>query len=175
MPDNVAAFLPIPVWTDAALILQGLRISVAELPGVWLVSGDLSAFGAQSAVDAEGLGALGQAKAPGYALRLARGRLMVIGAAPPAATGWHAAGFAVSEVSAAYRAFDIEGADLPVLLARATTLDPDHPGPCAALPFGGVPVALCRFGAGLRLHVEAPLAPALWHWLAAAMAPDLAP
>ena len=62
--------------------------------------------------------------------------------------------------------FEASGAGVRDLLARAVTVDPDHPGPCAAMPFGGVMAVVYRHGdAGtLRIHVDRGLASYLWEW-----------
>jgi sarcosine oxidase gamma subunit len=159
---------PIADWDKVRIARHGL--TVRPVPGLsrHLVSGALSAFAGLAGLDGEGVGALGLAMGQRYMVRLARDRLLAVGLAGElAASGWHEAGFAVTDVSAAFQAFEIEGALPSGLLAEATAIDPAHPGPSAAVVFAGMPVILHAHGAAdrLLLHIEQSQANALWSWL----------
>ena len=166
MLDTACKWQPEPDWTQARL--TGRTIEVGVVTGVKqrLVSGNVERFLNRHDLGG-GVGALGFALGERYAMRVARDRLLVIGF--PAADlpdGWHDEGYAVSTVSSALRLFEAKGEGVCDLLARATTIDPDSPGPCAAMPFGGVMGAVYRHGDAktLRIHIDRGLAAYLWEW-----------
>ena len=142
----------------------GLSARVVASPARALISGDLAAFSRVSGLD---LTSTENPHGP-YGLRLARDRLLVIGALPDLPQGWHGEGFALSDLSAGLTVVELRGPGLADLFAKATTANPENPGPSAAITFAGVPVVLDRAGDALRLHVERGLLAYLWSWLAAA-------
>lgn len=159
---------PLADWDKVRIERHGL--TVRPVPGLsrHLVSGALSAFADLAGLYGEGVGALGLAMGERYMVRLARDRMLVVGLEGELATGgWHEAGFAVTDVSAAFQAFEIEGALSSGLLAEATAIDPAHPGPSASVVFAGMLVILHAHGEAdrLLLHVERSQANALWSWL----------
>ncbi len=100
-------------------------------------------------------------------VRVARGRALAVSKTPfGIASGWHPGGFAVSTLDAGLHIFEIAGAGLPRLLARATTLDLAGGSPSAALLFAGVGALLYRHGGteSARVHVDRGLASYLWEW-----------
>lgn len=152
-----------PDWANVSIKGRGIAARPLSCSSRHLVSGNLDAFLAAKGLP-PALGALGIAPAEPYALRLARDRMMVVGA--PETGGWHAAGFAVSDISAAFQAFAIDGAMSAGLIAHATMLDPGRPGPSCNVPFAGHPAMVHRQSEdGLVVHVERGLAAALWAWL----------
>ena len=70
-------------------------------------------------------------------------------------------------MSAALHVLEFSGRNVLELVARATTIDPGNPGPCAALQFAGVLGCLYRHGDDqtLRLHFDRGLAAYVWTWL----------
>lgn len=155
-----------PDWRSAVLAVPGLTIRPVLGLEQQMVSGDLAAWGKASGNAGPGVGAFAAAQGESYTARLARDRLLAVSrSAPPAATGWHAEGFAVTVVSAAMQVFEAEGPVLNELIARATTLDPKQPSASAALSFAGISAIVYRHGEALRIHVDRGLAAYLWTWL----------
>ena len=166
MLDLARKWKPEPDWTQARL--AGPTITVQAVAGVRqrLVSGDVVRFMARHGLGKD-VGALGLALGDRYAVRVARDRLLVIGlSSADVPDGWHDEGYAVSTVSSALRLFEAKGKGVRDLLARATTIDPGNPGPCAAMFFCGTTGIVYRHGdAGtLRIHVDRGLATYLWEW-----------
>lgn len=167
MLDNSARWRPEPDWENARL--EGRTVAVRAVTGLAqrLVSGDLDRFLARHGLGCN-VGALGLASGGRYAVRVARDRLLVVGLpASECADGWHADGYAVTTMGSALRVLDARGEGVRDLLARATTVDPDDPGPCAALRFFGLTCTVYFHGDAqtLRIHVERGLAASLWEWL----------
>ncbi|AOF92877.1 sarcosine oxidase subunit gamma family protein [Sinorhizobium sp. RAC02] len=166
MLDIARKWQPEPDWVQARL--TGRAVDIRALAGVTqrLVSGDIDRFRARYDLGKD-IGALGLAFGDRYAVRVARDRLLVIGlSSVEMADGWHDEGYAVSTVSSALRLFEATGEGVRDLLARATTVDPDHPGPCAAMPFGGVMGTVYQHinAETLRIHIDRGLAAYLWEW-----------
>jgi hypothetical protein len=169
MLDNAAKWPPEPQWRDA--LLRGRDIEARSLLGLsqLMVSGDLAAFAQRFGLPAS-VGALGLARGDRYAVRLARDRIAVVGVAvSEAAPGWHAAGYAVTPMSAALHVLEFRGAALADLIARATRIDPRDPGPSASVVFAGVTSCLYFYenAQTLRLHFDRGLSSYVWSWLQA--------
>jgi sarcosine oxidase gamma subunit len=166
--DLSGKWSPVPQWATAVLNRTGFTVrSIAGLTQ-HLVSGDLDAYAARDGAIGTGTGALGLATGDRYSLRLARDRMLVIGAQPDLARGgWHEDGFAVTDMSAAYHIFEIDGDATDELLAEALLIDRRNPGPSAAVHFAATPAILYRHEVEnrLRLHVERGLAASVWTWL----------
>lgn len=166
MLDNSRKWRAEPDWTSA--YLQGRTVAVSAVTRLQqrLVSGHIERFLADHDLGSD-VGALGQAKGDRYAVRLARDRLLAVGVPQSdLSDGWHDVGYAVTTVSSAFRVLEARGEGVRDLLARATTIDPENPGPCAAIPFCGVTCSV-YFHAdtqALRLHVERGFAAYLWEW-----------
>lgn len=157
-----------PDWNTATFSAQGVTIRSIDLPDQALVSGDLAAFGQAAGIDPNGAGALGAVQGERYTLRLARDRLLVVGALPDALhEGWNEAGFALTPIGGADHTFEIAGEGLPALISRAMTIDPANPGPSASVGFAAVPAYVCHHqpSGALRVHVERGLAAYVWTWL----------
>jgi sarcosine oxidase gamma subunit len=172
MAEPGSGWQPLPESATAALATDGL--SVSEVTGLdeHLVSGDLAEAAAAFGVDATGVGALGLACGARYAVRLARDRMLVVGASPDAPRpGWHAEGFAVSDVGGGSAVFVFEGAKVGEIVARATSLPLTGPSPSAAVVFAGVAGTLYRHDRPerLRLHVDRGHAAFVWQWLEAVL------
>lgn len=156
-------------WTPTAPVgtqLTGDGITVRLLPAIEqvMLSGDLTAGLARFDLS-ESLGLMAQASGPRYALRLARGRVLIVGAGvTPSAAGWQD-GVATTPMTGALAVFEISGPMAMELLARATAIDLRKPSPCAALNFAGVTSILYQHEAGLRLHLDAGLAPYMLDWM----------
>jgi len=95
-----------------------------------------------------------------YALWLAPGRRLVVGASVPAGTF-------VSDVSDGMTVLELSGAHTNDILAMGCPLDASSlvSNRCAQTVFAGVKVLLYRHGDTVRLHVERPLAQWLLDWL----------
>lgn len=166
MLDNARKWRPEPDWALARL--AGRTVAVSAVSGITqrLVSGDTGSFLARYRL-APDIPALGLASGDRYAVRVARDRLLVIGiSSADVPDGWHEEGYAVSTVSAALHLFEAKGKGVHDLLARATTIDLDNPGACAAIPFCGVTGFVYRHAdiETLRIHVDRGLATYLWEW-----------
>ena len=168
MLDHATKWDAAPDWSSAVLDGSGVRIRSLDLPDLALVSGDLAAFGRLSGFDPHGAGALAAVQGDSYTLRLARDRLLAVGAMPAAIReSWNDAGFAVTPTGGAEHVFELSGQGVPALLARATSIDPAQASPSAAVGFAGAPAVLYRHAPSghLRLHIERGLAVYLWSWL----------
>lgn len=168
MPEQISPWRAAPEGAAARLDLPDLRIRALDLNDLALVSGNLTAFADLSGLDAGGAGALGTVDGERYTVRLGRDRLLAVGLLPETLhEGWNAQGFALTAMGGASQVFEIAGPGISGLLARATTIAPDNPGPAAALVFAGVPACLYRHqpSDALRLHVDRSLAAYLWDWL----------
>ena len=167
MRDLAGKWPPVPEWDTAILETDSLRIRTVGGLAQLLVSGDLQAWGRTAGMAHEGVGAFAVAQGPRYAVRVARDRILAVSETPfDMAPGWHGEGFAVSGMDAAMHVFEIAGAGVSKLLARATTLDPAGTSASAALLFAGVNALAYRHGGPemLRVHVDRGLAPYLWKW-----------
>lgn len=167
MLDNSRKWRPEPDWVEALLAAPSLRIrAVTGLPQ-HLVSGNIERFLARHGLGAD-IGAFGLASGGRYAVRVARDRLLVVGVpASECPAGWHGEGYAVTAVGSALRVLEARGQGVRDLIARATTVDPDNGGPCAALQFCGLTCSV-YFHADmqtLRIHVDRGLAAYLWEWM----------
>ncbi|QRM57834.1 hypothetical protein [Sinorhizobium sp. BG8] len=168
MLDNSRKWQPEPDWAAAAL--KGRTLEVRAVPGLQqrLVSGGIDRFLARHELGKD-VGALGIASGDRYAVRVARDRLLAVSIpSSECADGWHDAGYGVTTVGSGLRVFEARGEGVPDLLARATTIDPGNPGPCAALQFCGLTctVYFHEDTHTLRVHVDRGLAAYLWEWLA---------
>lgn len=167
MLDHAEKWALVPDWQAAVIERPGLRISsLSGLPQI-LVSGNLDTCLSSLGISGT-TGAWGVAGGETYAVRLAFDRMLVAGAGS-LATGWHVDGYAVTDMSAGYHVFALEGAALPRLIARGTSIDLSNGGPSAALQFADMNALLYRHGgeAKARLHVNRAQAAALWTWFAA--------
>ncbi|RYE71778.1 MAG: hypothetical protein EOP19_31410 [Hyphomicrobiales bacterium] len=163
MRDLTSSWPAVPDWSH--VILDRPDISARSLPlgSQHLVSGDLDTFAAKAGLADTGVGAFAETKGERYALRVARDRMLVVNA--PADGGWHPDGYAVTDVSALYHVFEIEGPGLDALIGEATAMDPAIGSPSAAILFAGQQAIACHHEGRLRLHVERGFAPYIWQWL----------
>lgn len=176
MHDRGAFWSPVPDWSTATLDGAGVRVvAVADAEPIRLVSGDVPAF--LSRIVTLPFAGLHEARVLlRYGLRLAPDRVLVVASGmDELPSGWHDAGFAVTDVSAGYVFIDVTGAGAPSVMAQGSGLDfsapPGTAEASAALLFAGLPVAIARRADGWRLHIERPLATALWTWLKVALTP----
>jgi sarcosine oxidase gamma subunit len=163
MRDLAASWPPIPDWNATAYDGNGIRVTTVNGLTQHLVSGNLTPFG-------DGVGALGLAERAGAVLRVARDRILVVDADVARITaGWHAEGYAATDVSAVYHVFEITGAGIADLLCEAILIDPENGGPSAAVVFAGLQAILYWHGdkSTLRLHVERGHAAYVVDWLKA--------
>lgn len=163
MRDLAQSWPRIPDWSGTAYEGRGLHVTTVAGLTQHLVSGNLAPFGAD-------IGALGIANGDGATIRVARDRILAVDAEPSLVTpGWHAEGFAATDVSALYHVFEISGAGVPDLLREALLIDPDNASPSAAVMFAGLhAIHYCIESRDtLRLHVERGHAAYLVNWLEA--------
>lgn len=163
MRDLAQSWPRIPDWTGTAYEGRGIHVTTVTGLTQHLVSGNLAPFG-------ESIGALGIADGARAAVRVARDRILAVNADPALVTpGWHAEGFAATDVSAMYHVFEIAGTGVPALLSEAILIDPENAGPSAAVVFAGLQAILYCLGSRetLRLHVERGHAAYLVNWLEA--------
>lgn len=166
MRDLTASWPAVPDWASSTLEHAGITVRTAIPARQHLVSGNLAAFAAAAGLSDQGVGAFAQASGERYALRLARDRMLVVNAPAETATGgWHAEGYAVTDVSAMYHVFEIEGDGIDAMIGEATAMDPAAGSPSAVTLFAGQPAIAYYHGQRLRLHVERGFAPYVWQWL----------
>ena len=163
MRDLTSSWPAVPDWSHAALDAGGISARSQPLATQHLVSGNLEAFAAKAGLADTGVGAFAQASGERYALRVALDRMLVVNA--PADGGWHPDGYAVTDVSAVYHVFEIEGPGIEDLIGEATAMDPAIGSPSAAILFAGQQAIAYYHGSRLRLHVERGFAPYIWQWL----------
>jgi len=168
MRDLTSSWLAVPDWRGANLDRNGLVACTVNVGPQHLVSGNLAGFAAAVGLPDTGAGAFGEVTGGSYALRVARDRMLAINA-PPSSTppGWHADGYAVTDVSAMYHVFEFEGSGLADLIAEAMLVDPRAGSPSAATMFAGQQAIVYQHGGKLRVHVERGFAPYVWQWLEA--------
>ena len=160
MLDLAQTWPRIPDWQAIGDVSPGVKLATIEGLGQYLVSGNLAPFGA-------GIGAFGLAGGDNAVLRVARDRILVINPDPARITaGWHADGYAMTDVSAMYHVFELSGAELGGVIGEAVLIDPQNGGSSASTMFAGLPAFVYWQSEGqLRVHVERPHATHLFSWL----------
>jgi heterotetrameric sarcosine oxidase gamma subunit len=170
MFDRGRFWSPVPHWQTAVINRTDLAVRPVQPDGqIFMVSGNFGAFLARQGL-ARCLGPKDSCGEAPYALRLAPDRMLLVGgaAAIDIVPGWQD-GIAVSEVTDGYLIIDVTGANAETLMRAGAAYDFDAPAGAAVesavILFAGMKVAVMRRAGGWRLHVERPIAPALWHWL----------
>lgn len=171
VPDLAQRWPAAPDWSAATIERAG--VTVRTVAGLYqlLVSGNLEAWNRTSGLAGPGVGALAPAKGKAWQVRVARDRLLAVSTQPFAVrSGWHGEGFAVTRMDAGLHVFQVEGAGLDAVVARATTLDPSSDSLSAAMLFAGANAIAYRHRDRnrLRIHVDRGLAAYLWEWFGAA-------
>lgn len=161
-----AAFWTAPQAYGQGVEFADLQVRVLPVMPQIMISGDLAAGLARFGLH-DSLGLMGQASGDCYALRLARGRALVVGAAIEASAGGWKDGVALTPMTGALAVLEITGANALELMARATAVDLRLASPCAALSFAGVTSILYRHDDALRLHLDAGLVPYMLDWITA--------
>ena len=123
------------------------RCAIEDVPGIGSTTGDLRS----SHASASWAG-------------VASCSLAAASSTPP---GWHADGYAITDVSAMYHVFEFEGPDLADMIAEAMFVDPRAKSPSAATVFAGQQAIVYHRDGRLRVHVERGFAPYVWQWLEA--------
>ncbi len=170
MRDLATKWAAVPDWSNAVLEAPGVKVRTRQGLVQHLVSGDLEAFAARAGLSGTGVGAFGLADGDRYMVRVARDRALAVGDPHfDASAGWHAAGFAVTPMSAGFHVLEIAGRCVSAVVSRATTLDPRHGGPSAGMAFAGAYAIVYFHGDAetLRLHVDRGMGPHVWAWLSA--------
>lgn len=168
MRDLTSSWPSVPDWRGANLDRKGLLARTVDVGPQHLISGNLAGFATAAGLPDTGAGAFGDVAGDRYALRVARDRMLTVNA-PQSSTfpGWHADGYAVTDVSAMYHVFEFEGPGLADLVAEAMFVDPNAGSPSAATVFAGQQAIVYRHDGKLRVHVERGFAPYVWQWLEA--------
>jgi hypothetical protein len=168
MRDLTSSWPSVPDWRGANINRDGLMVRTADVGPQHLVSGNLVGFAAVAGLADTGTGAFGEVSGERYALRIARDRMLAVNAsASSTSAGWHADGYAVTDVGAMYHVFEFEGPGLPDLIAEAMFVDPRAKSPSAATMFAGQQAIVYHHDGKLRVHVERGFAPYIWQWLEA--------
>ena len=169
MRNHAEKWPEVPNWSIAEL--SGHGVSLRSVVGLkqWMVSGNLAAWNDVSGHSGPGVGALGLAEGETYQVRLARDRLLAVNCETEISPGWHDAGFALTDMSAAFHVFEFVGPTISEIVSRATTLDPSSPGPSATTAFAGVVASLYHVQNHdtLRVHVDRGFATHIWTWVQA--------
>ncbi len=171
MRDLAHKWTAAPILEDQRIALSGLDVMRRTALYFALISGaveeGLNALGCA----ARPAGATDVAMPPVYALAAARDRVLLVSEHPMVdAEGWRGDAFAVTDMTGAYSAIDLEGPALANILAQGTSLDWQSHTRSAALLFAGMSCLVSRFQhkARARLIVENPLLPYFLRWLGAA-------
>jgi sarcosine oxidase gamma subunit len=168
MRDLTSSWPAVPDWNRAVLDQNDITVRSVPVDSQHLVSGNLAGFAAKAGLPDQGAGAFGQVSGERYALRVARDRVLVVNAPADAMdAGWHEDGYAVTDVSAMYHVFEIEGAGLDAVIGEAMFVDPNAQSPSAMTMFAGQQAVVYYHEGWLRVHVERGFAPYLWQWLEA--------
>lgn len=167
MQDRGAFWTPVPDWAVAVLEGEGWTAHFVSGLDRVLVSGDLEAVVARLAPAAPSIGLWQIADGACHALRIGHDRMLMTSTTPLAASpGWSADGYAVSIADDAYATMEIAGPAFRDLVAEMTFADLDAGSPSAATLICGQQALLHRTRSDCaRLHIEAPLAAYVWHWL----------
>ncbi|HVI88308.1 MAG TPA: sarcosine oxidase subunit gamma family protein [Dongiaceae bacterium] len=170
MFDRGRFWSPVPDWQTAVINGPDVDMHPVRPDGqVLMVSGNFGTFLAKQGL-ARCLGPKDSCGDAPYALRLAPDRLLLVGgkAEVDAVPGW-LDGIAVSDVTDGYVMIDVLGASAEMVMRAGAAYDFNAPAGAAvessAILFAGMKVAVIRRADGWRLHVERPIATALWHWL----------
>lgn len=168
MRDLTTSWPPVPDWRHAALDRNDIIARSVLVTSQHLVSGNLDGFAAKAGLPDQGAGAFAEVSGARYALRIARDRALVVnGAADALDAGWHEDGYAVTDVSAMYHVFEIEGGGVDALIGEAMFIDPNGQSPSASTMFAGQGAVVYYHEGRLRVHIERGFAPYLWQWLEA--------
>lgn len=162
-----------PRWPSVSLVppeltAPGIAIRMHADISQHLVSGDLDRWKHLAGISGDAVGALGLATGSTYAVGIARDRILVVNApANAVAPGWHPAGFAVTDMSAALCVIEMRGEGVAHIISRATSLDPRTTSASANCQFADVSAVIYHHGdrGTVRLHVERGFAPYVWNWL----------
>jgi len=166
MRDLTSSWPAAPDWRHARLEQSNVSVRTLDVASQHLVSGNLAAFADKAGLPDQSVGAFAETHGDSYALRVARDRMFVVnGAAGAMDGGWHEDGYAVTDVSAMYHVFEIEGDGIDALIGEATAMDPASQSASAMILFAGQQAVVYYHQGRLRVHVERGFAPYLWQWL----------
>ena len=169
MRNHAEKWPEVPNWKTDELLGNGVSVKTVPDLKQWMVSGNLAAWNEVSGHSGPGVGALGLTEGETYQVRLARDRLLAVNCQKEISPGWHDAGFALTDMSAAFHIFEFTGPKVSEIVSRATTLDPSNPGRSATTAFAGVVASLYHYEKHdtLRVHVDRGFAPHIWTWVQA--------
>lgn len=164
MRDRGNFWRPAPAVTDL-IRRPGFEARFVDGLGQTLVSGNLDAAKAALAPDAPEVGLWKLAGEGRCWVRIARDRALLVSPPLSVAAGWHS-GYVATPCADAYAVLELSGAEIPQVIAEATSVDLDAGSRSAAILFAGVTAFLYRTSdTTARLHVESPLSAYLWTWL----------
>lgn len=165
--DFAAKWPPMPDWSSDTIDAGGLRVMARVDLHQVLISGNLAEAATALASDAQEVGLWSMAARGTILIRIARDRgLLVSQTRIEVSDGWNANGWCATDMSDAYRVFDISGPSITDLVARAVSANFQAGSPSAAVLFAGAEALLYRCGDSVaRLHVEQPLGGYIWRWL----------
>jgi sarcosine oxidase gamma subunit len=167
MRDLTSNWPAIPDWASE-IDQNDIVVRNAFPESQHLVSGNLTSFATAAGLADEGAGAFARVSSEHYALRIARDRILVVnGAADAMDAGWHEDGYAITDVSALYHVFEIEGDGTDALIGEAMFVDPNAQSPSAMTMFAGQQAIVYYHEGRLRVHVERGFAPYIRQWLEA--------
>jgi heterotetrameric sarcosine oxidase gamma subunit len=170
MRDRGAFWTPVVDWSSARVDRADVRIEVAAgIEQILLVGGDVGMF-LSGCGRPHCLGPRDEAEGASYALCLAPDRMLAVSEiVTPVDLGWNMAGYAVADMTDGIIAIDVTGPGALALMQQGTSYDltagDARPGESANIVFAGLRVSVVRRGDGYRLHIERPMATALWTWL----------
>ena len=166
--DSAAKWPAFPDWTLAVIEREGWTTRPVPCLSQVLVSGDVGAALAAHAAGSTEVGLWGLANTDPVAARIARDRVLLVGAGTlDIPLGWNGT-WAASPAGDAWFVLDIEGPAMPDVIREGTAADLEASSPSAAILFAGIQAILYRRAERqARLHVEAPYGPYLWRWLEA--------
>lgn len=171
MFDFGRKWTPVPDWERAVIDEAGVKVTALTQLHELMVSGDIEAGLASLCAGVHAQGPEGRVQGEPYALRLARDRVLLVAATsqPGLRTGWHGAGFAVSDLTGGHVVFEITGPVASDLLAQGVYHPLEGRTGSVLSRIAGLTVAVyAREDAGTwRVHVERAMAAYLWQWLAA--------
>jgi sarcosine oxidase gamma subunit len=174
MFDRGSFWSPMPHWPQVSIDSAGHSIRSPQSAALMcLVSGNLDSFLKRQALD-RCLGPRDVCDGRRYALRLAPDRMLFVVDAPlpeaaAAEFGWSSDGIAVTNVTDGFLCFDLTGPRAGDIMRLAAPYDFGALSSTAAestlMQFAGAKAAMVRLETGWRLHVERPMATAVWRWL----------
>lgn len=165
--DFAAKWPAPPDWDRACIEVEGVRVTARTRVHQLLIGGRLDAAAEALCPQAQATGLWEISQRDETLVRLARDRALLVTPAPVAVeAGWREPGWCATDMSDAWRVFEIAGPRVEDLVARAVTADFRAGSPSAAILFANVEAVLYRKDETIaRLHVDTALAAYAWRWM----------